>query len=76
MIYRTWSTSCSPMVFDFTSTYTYVWDYHGSWHWGSWVTLRCMPGYQIPANKLTDVSFFSILLMIIFVGSITILGIF
>jgi len=31
-----------------STTYSYVWDYHGAWHWSSMATLRCLPGYEIP----------------------------
>ena len=33
---------------DFVKNFTFAWDYHGSFYWGSTVVLRCLPGYQIP----------------------------
>ena len=43
---------------DFNSTFTYVWDYHGAWHLGSEVLIRCLPGYVLP-NSLANVSYSS-----------------
>ena len=48
LLYRSWNTSCPGLQPDFTKTYTYPWLYHGTWHWGSTVQLRCLPGYAIP----------------------------
>ena len=47
---RSWNTSCVPLIPDFSDTFSYVWDYHGSWPWTSSATLRCLPGYEIPAR--------------------------
>ena len=47
-LYRSWKTSCNPMQNDLSRTFTYLWDYHGSWHWGVLILLRCLPGYVIP----------------------------
>jgi hypothetical protein len=55
MLYRAWNTGCQPLTFDYNVTNTYVWDYHGSWNWGSVAVLRCMPGFQIPTDKVGDV---------------------
>ena len=49
-LYRTWKTSCPPLDADMTEKFYYVWDHHGSWHWGSEATLRCIPGYELPPN--------------------------
>ena len=49
-LYRTWKTSCPAIEADFRNKFTYVWEHHGSWHWGSKVTLRCLPGYELPLN--------------------------
>ena len=49
-LYRTWKTSCPPIEADLTEKFIYVWDHHGSWHWGSKATLRCLPGYELPLN--------------------------
>ena len=55
MLYRTWNTGCPPLINDYNITFTYVWSYSGSWYWGSTAELRCMPGYQIPTSKISDV---------------------
>ena len=49
-LYRSWNTSCRPLEADFKTTFTYPWNYTGNWHWGSYITLRCLPGYQLPEN--------------------------
>ena len=50
LLYRSWNTSCTPVAPDFYTTFTYPWEYHGSWHWGSTVALRCLPGYTLPPS--------------------------
>jgi hypothetical protein len=47
-LYRSWNTSCQPLLTDLDTSFTYPWDYHGSWHYGSVATLRCIPGYVLP----------------------------
>ena len=47
-LYRTWKTSCPPLDADLIDNFAYVWDHHGSWHWGSSAILRCIPGYELP----------------------------
>ena len=49
-LYRAWKTSCSEIEPDLSVTFTYVWEHHGSWHWGSKATLRCLPGYILPID--------------------------
>ena len=49
-LYRTWKTSCPPIDPDLTNKFIYVWEHHGSWHWGSKATLRCIPGYELPLS--------------------------
>ena len=49
-LYRTWQTSCPPIDPDFKHKFIYVWQHHGSWHWGSKATLRCIPGYELPSS--------------------------
>ena len=63
LIYRSWNTSCPPLVPDFYKTMTYSWDYHGAWYWGLTAVLRCLPGYVIPAayenvSKHTSIRYF------------------
>jgi len=50
LLYRSWNTSCPPLQPDFYQKFTYPWDYHGSWHWGSSAVVRCLPGYTIPTS--------------------------
>ena len=47
-LYRSWHTSCPALEPDFKTNFVYVWKHHGSWHWGSKATLRCIPGYELP----------------------------
>ena len=49
-LYRSWNTSCPPLLPDLDTSFTYPWDYHGSWHYGSWATLKCLPGYVLPSS--------------------------
>ena len=60
-LYRTWKTSCPPIIKDLNEKFIYAWEHHGSWHWGSKATLRCLPGYELPrelpSNGDFDVDF-------------------
>ena len=49
-LYKTWQTSCQDITVDLKDDFLYVWEHHGSWHWGSKATLRCLPGYELPQN--------------------------
>ena len=46
---RSWNTSCPALNPDYYKTFTYPWDYHGSWYFDSTATLRCLPGFTIPS---------------------------
>ena len=49
-LFKTWETSCPALGVDLEDKFVYIWQYHGSWHWGSRATLRCLPGYELPQN--------------------------
>ena len=50
-LYRSWKTSCPPIDAEFLADkFAYLWDHHGSWHWSSKATLRCLPGYELPST--------------------------
>ena len=47
LLYRTYHTSCEPFEHNTVDKFYYVWDYHGNYHYGSKVILKCLPGYQL-----------------------------
>jgi hypothetical protein len=50
VIYRSWNTSCSPLLVDLSVNNVYPWSYSGSWNYGSYAIVRCADGFNIPQN--------------------------
>ncbi len=52
-LYRTYKTSCEPFEHNTVDKFYYVWDYHGNYHYGSKVVVKCLPGYQLNEDFAT-----------------------
>jgi len=52
-LYRSWNSSCTPLLADLNTSYVYPWSYSATWNYGISATVRCLPGYALPSSILS-----------------------
>ena len=55
-LYKSWDLQCDPLDMVQNTTFLYLMEFKGRFHWGSTAKFRCLPGFSIDPQYAAEVN--------------------